>query len=289
MDVLRSEVQRQKAEYAHLAHELDAVTHHRTVLRDTIEQMDKQLRLKIDEVAAMRFPSESQSVDGGAGVADDEALRRQVQRLKARAAAVDELASTYRVSVLALYADGASYGAAQFGWQAHGLPQEFNSRGVHLIGVGWIEREINTVRHSYEDEVRLLDAEVGELRAKLRQNHSYIAELRRRFEDNMKAIFRTGKGQSQDGGMQQFDQLRLALEASDAEIHSLQQELGSEKTRGRHRHVQLVDDLTRTLQARDAALSALHRLEKFCSERGVDIKGLAIYEVNFYYACQFDD
>lgn len=59
-----------------------------------------------------------------------------------------------------------------------------------LLGVGWIEREMNAVKHSYEDEVRLLDAEAAELRAKLRQSNSYIMELRKSFEENMRSIYR---------------------------------------------------------------------------------------------------
>ena len=49
---------------------------------------------------------------------------------------------------------------------------------------------MNAVKHSYEDEVRIVDAEVGELRAKLRQSESYILELRRRFEETMRSIYR---------------------------------------------------------------------------------------------------
>ena len=74
---------------------------------------------------------------GGAGslsAEDEEALRRQVMRYKVRAAAMEELASVYRTSVLALYADGASYGAAQFGWQPMGVPQEFSSRDPRARG-----------------------------------------------------------------------------------------------------------------------------------------------------------
>ena len=58
--------------------------------------------------------------------------------------------------------------------------------------VGWIERELAAVKRSYEEEVRVLDTEVSELRAKLRQAVSYSSELRRRYEDSMKSIFRLG-------------------------------------------------------------------------------------------------
>lgn len=49
---------------------------------------------------------------------------------------------------------------------------------------------MNAVKHSYEDEARLLDAEVAELRAKQRQANLYIVELRKRFEENMRSIYR---------------------------------------------------------------------------------------------------
>lgn len=80
--------------------------------------------------------------------------------------------------------------------------------------------------------------------------------------------------------MQHFEHMKAALDNAEGEVASLQADLASEKSRGRKRHLQLVEDLTKTLQARDAALSALRRLEKVCVERGVDIHGLAIYEVS---------
>jgi len=62
------------------------------------------------------------------------------------------------------------------------------------------------------------------------------------------------------------------------EMTSLQQDLVNERTHGRSRHGHLVETLTAALQARDAALGALKRLEGFCNERGVEINGLAVYE-----------
>ena len=51
---------------------------------------------------------------------------------------------------------------------------------------------MSAVKHSFEDEVRLLDAEVADLRAKLRQKNAYIIELKRSFEDNIRALYRWG-------------------------------------------------------------------------------------------------
>lgn len=79
----------------------------------------------------------------------------------------------------------ASYGAAQFGWQPH--DEVFGSFG---IGVGWIEREINAVRHIFENEIRSYDSELEELKAKLRQSMSYSTELRRRYEESVKTVYK---------------------------------------------------------------------------------------------------
>lgn len=232
IDAVRSELEKQKSESSDLMQELNAVSHHRTVLRDTVDQLEKKIKEQADLIGSLqtqleraggdflmtldmdtmdisspiqsplsspvnspnrrREPSHrhQRAEEKKVSNSDDEdALRRQAMRFKARASAMEELASLYRTSVLALYADGASYGAAQFGWQPHGLPQEFNKKGLHLIGVGWIEREMNIVKHSFEDEIRNLDAENADLRSKLRQSNSQIIELRQSFETNVKNLY----------------------------------------------------------------------------------------------------
>ncbi len=212
---MRSELARHQADRDNIAFELKAVSHHRAVLRDTVEQLERQVRQKADKIADLEFQLDSQaqqydrynedvdtsmvSASGGDNGGDDE-LRRQVVRYKARAAAMEELSVTYRVSIMALYADGASYGAAQFGWQpfgesssssgTDGSKQQADSAVVTGLGVGWIEREMTAIKHCYEDEIRLLDNEVNDLRAQLRQSRSFTTELRRRFEDSMKSLYR---------------------------------------------------------------------------------------------------
>ena len=127
---------------------------------------------------------------------------------------MDDLVAVYRAGLVALYADGTSYGAAQFG-ETHkdkglgqGLGQQkprnntsmtqpsttttaananitttATAAAVRLAGGGgggWIEREIAAIKHSYEEEMKLLESETNELRGKLRQSDKYISELRRR-------------------------------------------------------------------------------------------------------------
>ena len=294
------EIDRVRREAQGRESELRAVEHHRDVLRDTVEQLERQVRLKTDALAdAMRYPH---SVDGTGvgGSEEEEVLRRQIARYHARCTGMDELVSSYRAGVLALYADGSSYGAAQYApfiekkktsnSSIAGVNPMYNRslsgsingtnknssnfkdmRESYGGGTGWIEREIHNIKRSYEEEIKLLEAETGELRGKLRQSGSYISELRKRFEDNMKAMYRpAGRGQASETLALQFEHMSSSLELAHAESQRLDKELSTEKTLSRRRHGLLVDDLTAALKGRDAAMCAVGRLEVLCIDNGID-------------------
>ena len=89
---------------------------------------------------------------------------------------------------------------------------EHSSSSVGL-GVGWIEREMTAVKHCYEDEIRLLDSEVSDLRVQLRPSRSFTAELRRRYEDSMKFMCRSGL----ETLLQQLEHLRQSAEGWQSE------------------------------------------------------------------------
>jgi chromosome segregation ATPase len=266
MEVLRRETSTQ-------AKEIKAVNHHRSVLRETVDGVEKQLRQMTDALAdsqsMQRQLTGSENHELYDKSDEEESLRRMVSRYRARSLAMEELVAIYRAGILALYADGSSYGAANHAWT-----DDAQQDG---LGVGWIEREINTVRRSYDEEVRILEAEVNELRGKLRQSNSFVTELRRRFEDNMRAMYRAGRDQGSEGLLTQFEHVSAALESSEAELDSLNQDLLYEKNQGRRRHTHLVSDLTKALQARDAAFAAVQRLETMCEEAGLG--PLNVYEV----------
>jgi hypothetical protein len=128
---------------------------------------------------------------------EEEVLRRQIARYRARCSGMDDLVAVFRQGFMALYPDGASYGAAQHGDRDREKGQDKDrARRSGASRGGWVEREITNIKHSYEEEMKLLEAETTELRGKLRQSDKYISELRRRFEDNMKAMYRpAGRGQ----------------------------------------------------------------------------------------------
>ena len=140
----------------------------------------------------------------------DEQQLRQIARLRARVSCMEEVINMYRAGIMALYPDGSSYGAAQFAGlgNTHGsLPhsaqvpnkphssqqqqqQQQQPTLADVLSNTWLPRELALVRRSFEEEIRLLDCEVLEMKGKLKQNVSYVAELRKRFEDNMKILYR---------------------------------------------------------------------------------------------------
>jgi hypothetical protein len=65
-----------------------------------------------------------------------------------------------------------------------------------------------------------------------------------------------------------------------SDVHVLQDELMNERKDARFRHVRLVEDLTKALEAREMALLALKRLESYCIDRHIDISGYATFEVS---------
>ncbi len=152
LESLRSELDKYRTENTELVQELSAVNHHRTVLRDTLDQLDREVRERVDLLsdlqASTRRHQSSPAGKGHPGLDEtalgvmgdvEEGLHRQVLRYKARAKAFEELSTIYRTSVLALYADGASYGAAQFGWQPHGgagASGEFSAKPHHIQLIG---------------------------------------------------------------------------------------------------------------------------------------------------------
>ena len=203
----KEEIATLEQENKELRAEIQAISHHRGILKQTIEQVEKQLRLKSEDIAeitsqrdVLDFQYRKLTRDGDGDVMgdndDDDVLRKQCNRFRARSLAMEELLSIYRASVMALYPDGSTYGAAQF--QAFTRPLSTGTGGngaeagvtASLQPSKWIEREMQHVRKSYEDEIRVLDGEVNELRTKLKQSGSYVSELRKRFEENLKTLYR---------------------------------------------------------------------------------------------------
>lgn len=81
--------------------------------------------------------------------------------------------------------------------------------------------------------------------------------------------------------LHQLEQMRIALENSQADADSLEQEITRLRSEGRQRHSQLLDELGRALQSRDAVAGSLQRLEAFCHHNNWDIRQIAKFKVIF--------
>ena len=207
LEAVRAEAERSSKEASVFHRELKAVSHHRNVLRDSVEELEKQLRARAEDLAdaqhqAQQFlAGDDASIVSGGGrnhrdrdrnADEEDVLRKQLARFRARTLELETLISIYRRAVLALYPDGTSYGAAQYEQQqalAH-APTGQQQQQQEGFAAEWIETEMALVKRSYDEEIRLLDREVGELRAKLQQSGSYLGELRKRFEEMMKSMYK---------------------------------------------------------------------------------------------------
>ena len=168
-----------------LQQELDAVRHHRTVLQNSVAEMETMLfkedRSFADNTSWLAAaPATNSSADQ-----DFEQLSRKLQRYQRRMQAVEELNGIYRKGLLALYTDGSFYGALQY--EAKKLYRDQNSDH------GWIEQEVALITKGYLEEIELLEKECDDLIAQVKQGDSYRAELRIRLEDTLRALYRYGR------------------------------------------------------------------------------------------------
>ena len=185
------EIEGLKRELKSAQAEVQAVQHHRAVLRDSIEKLERELLSRSEEIADLKgsvvaghFEESGTDIDGG--------LRRQNQRYRSRASALEDLVTIYRSAMIALFPDGSSYGAQQFLSPTSGfaVPLPDDTGGLEIRNSNWVEQELSTIRRGYAEEIRLLEGEVTELRTKLKQSNSYTSELKKRFEENLKAMYR---------------------------------------------------------------------------------------------------
>jgi chromosome segregation ATPase len=190
-----SEVDQLQREIRALQQELDAVRHHRTVLQDSVSQLELLVYRDSDEYhssshkysASLTAPTPATGAGSGAGDLDQLAL--QVNRLERRQQSLDELIAVYRKGLLGLYADGSFYGSTQYASlkSAHGFQATGLGGGS---GGGWIEREIDLIKKSYVTEIEVLEKYCGSLSARVRQGESYCSELRVRLEDTLRALYK---------------------------------------------------------------------------------------------------
>eukprot|EP00981_Chlorochromonas_danica_P006215 scaffold1307_cov166-Ochromonas_danica.AAC.37 len=280
---LQGEVNRLSVENRTLRQELERVHAHRAALKDTVDQLDRRLRQSSDPASPGPAPHAPASVssyrdqternrraEGGDMAAAQQSWA--VTRYQARARAMEELANLYRQSLQALSPEGPPAKLEAYEALDNGA-----SSSIYLkLAVHWIDDEVTTIRNSYEEEIRCLDSQVQDLYSKLKEHQAYEMEMRKQMEDFTKSFYRMTKDTITVPP--ELHQLRRDLQRTHSELYLLQEEMMKEKKHSRLRHVHLVEDLTKALEAREVALLALRRLEKHCAERRIDISDYAHVE-----------
>lgn len=219
-----------------LRHELKAANHHREVLKDTIEHLEKQLKTTADALAEAKVQAYSRSMKGDTESADEsEAMRRQNTRYKVRAVALDEVVATYRKAVMNMSAE----------------------EGKKSL----VSHEVSVLKRSYEEEISALESELSELNGKVAQGETFIRELRKQLEDNSRALYKPGKQAPSEALLAQLDGLKSEVSESERRVKDLEYELNAERKKGRKRASLLTDELNKSIQLREASVYSLKKLE----------------------------
>ena len=161
IEAMRLEISAINKEATSLRLELKSANHHREVLKDTIEHLEKQLKTTADALAEAKLHQSNYRPDASE---DIESLKRQNIRYKVRAVALDEVVSTYRKGILSLSPD---------------LKRNF------------LSHEVSVLKKGYEEELSQLESEVTELNGRLAQSESFVRELKRQYEEDLKALYKS--------------------------------------------------------------------------------------------------
>ena len=214
---LEAEAAQLRGERASLQGQLEAVSHHRQVLLDTCDKLERQIKAAADAQGQGQDKVQTTAErrrGGGAGSPsqdgrehDIDALRRSASRYRSRATAFEALSQHYKQGLMALYPSGAAYG------QAH-----FACLDAKQGQAEWFEREVAAVQRAGEAETHALEGEVADLWGRLRQAQSFSSELSRRFEDTLQAQFRSLQGHTAEDMRRQLDFLSAAQQRAEREL-----------------------------------------------------------------------
>lgn len=150
-----------------LRREIEAINHHRTVLKSLVEEFESKIR---------GAPEKSNGEDTVKPKNDEDAEWETI-RLKHKVHGLTELVKLYRVGILALYTNGTSYSSTQ------------HEQKLSLPLLDWMDRD-RILQNFYEEDIRILDTRIEELQLKLRQYRKYCLEVRKQFEEILKSVHR---------------------------------------------------------------------------------------------------
>jgi predicted RNase H-like nuclease (RuvC/YqgF family) len=197
---------------------------------------------------------------------------------------MEELVNTYRSSVLSLCSDGEMRNALS-NIKNPDLKAYANQQSSNR---SWIEREIAIIKRSYDNEIHLLESEIKDLRSKLQQSLTFMSELRSRFEDNLKSLYKSNKDSDTDILIKEIERLNFSIETLEKSALMLRDQLSMEHQNSRTRHHKLIECLVETLQTKDAAIAAVQRIEEYCMQTGLDhVKEFSLLQTELDYTKKY--
>lgn len=136
--------------------EIEAVNHHRTVLKAVIDDLELQLRNSEEKQWSIAAD--------GPRLRTEEDIQWEVNRLKRKLSAMSDLCRLYHSGLVTLQTGADSDRTTA--------------------------RKDRVIQKMYEDEIGLLEARLESSQIKLRQYRKYGLEVRKQFEEMLKSVHR---------------------------------------------------------------------------------------------------
>lgn len=142
-----------------------------------------------------------------------------------------------------------------------------------------VDSIVNSLRRCYDEELRVLSSKLNTVFTQYRDAKVYGTEMNRQMEDQVKALFRSGRHSVSEFMLKEKEKLRLEVERVQQDLLDTEQKLVDDQDRARTKMAKIAQDVVNLVKNRDDALSALLNIENFCHAQRFSLGALAVYEV----------
>lgn len=145
-----------------------------------------------------------------------------------------------------------------------------------------VESMVQALRKFYDEEVDFLNGKLNTIFHQYREAKVYGGELNRQMEDQVKALFRSGKSSVSEFMMKERDKLKFEVEKVQQELLETEQQLLEDQEKMRAKISKMAQDVVHVVKDRDEVAAALLAMENYCSSRGVDMSAISSYQVRHF-------
>jgi chromosome segregation ATPase len=144
-------------------------------------------------------------------------------------------------------------------------------QGQYHAVIETVDQLVHALRKYYDEEIDFLNGKLNSLFQQYREAKVYGGELSRQLEDQVKALFRSGKGSISEFMMKEREKLKLEVERVQQDLLETEQQLLEDQEKMRAKISRMSLDVVQLIKDRDEAAASVLSLEKLCLSRGVDI------------------